>query len=108
MPKFKTEFSTSLNDIFHALGIKKAFSRQAEFGKMFEEGNMWITDSIHKTYINVDENGTEAAAATGIGGAGSALPPQPIECRADRPFTYIIRDNLSGEILFMGEYAFAD
>lgn len=108
MPKFKTEFSTPLNDIFHALGIKRAFSRQAEFGRMFEEGNMWITDSIHKTYINVDENGTEAAAATGIGGAGSALPPQPIECRADRPFTYIIRDNLSGEILFMGEYAFAD
>lgn len=108
MPKFKTEFSTPLNDIFHALGIKKAFTQQAEFGKMFEEGNMWITDTIHKTYINVDENGTEAAAATGIGAAGSALPPQLVECRADRPFTYIIRDNLSGEILFMGEYAFAD
>ena len=108
MPKFKTEFSTSLNDIFNALGIKKAFSEQAEFEKMFESGNMWITDTIHKTYINVDENGTEAAAVTGIGMAGSALPPQPVECRADRPFTYVIRDNVNGEILFMGEYAFAD
>lgn len=108
MPKFKSEFSTSLNDILRAIGIQKAFSQQAEFGKMFEEGNMWISSTIHKTYINVDETGTEAAAVTGIEMAGSALPPQPVVFQADKPFTYVIRENLSGEILFMGEYAFAD
>jgi len=69
---------------------------------------MWITDTVHKTYISVDEHGTEAAAVTGMGMAGSALPPKPIEFILDRPFSFIIRDNISDEILFMGEYAFVD
>lgn len=108
IPKFKTEYSVSLMDIFAELGMKTALDKDtADFTAMYEEGNMWISDGIHKTYINVDEQGTEAAAATGIAGGATSVPPQPILFQADHPFTYIIRDNNSGEILFMGEYAFA-
>ena len=107
VPKFKVEYSTGLHDILAALGIKKAFTREAEFSDMFDSGNMWIDSAIHKTYISVDEEGTEAAAVTALGMAGSALPPEPIEVKYNKPFTFVIRDNTNGEILFMGEYAFA-
>ena len=80
----------------------------AEFGSMFDGGNMWLDRVVHKTYIKVDEEGTEAAAVTGAGMGGSALPPEPLEVKYNRPFTFVIKDNINGEILFMGEYAFAE
>ena len=107
MPKFKIEYSAGLNDMLKELGVNKAFTEAAEFEKMFDEGNMSITDVLHKTYIDVDEDGTEAAAVTSIGLATTALLPQPTELKFDKPFTFVIRDNTNGEILFMGEYAFA-
>ncbi len=107
-PKFKVEFSTDLNDYMKNLGITDAFDGQkADFKSMFDSGNMWITKALHKTYIAVDEKGTEAAAVTAIGMAGSALPPQPVTVKFNEPFTFVIRDNTSGEVLFIGEYAFA-
>ena len=108
VPKFTVEYSAELNDILKNIGIKRAFQQNAEFGNMFDNGNMWITDTIHKTYIKVDEEGTEAAAVTAVGMGGSSLPPEPIKVDFDKPFTFVIRDNTSGNILFMGEYAFAD
>ena len=109
MPKFKIEYSTSLNDIFMNMGITTAFDdKTADFTKMFDKGNMWFTNTIHKTFINVDEKGTEAAAVTAIGMAGSSLPPEPIELKFNKPFYFAIRDNTSGETLFMGRYAFAE
>ena len=107
MPKFKIEYETSLNDALRAMGINKAFKSDAEFEKMFDSGNMFFTDTIHKTFISVDEHGTEAAAVTSIEMAGSALPPKPIELKFDKPFYFVIRDNVSGEILFMGRYVSA-
>ena len=89
------------------IGINKAFDKTAEFNKMFDKGNMWIDSTLHKTYIKVDEEGTEAAAVTVIGMAGSSLPPEPIEVKFNKPFTFVIKDNANGEILFMGEYAFS-
>ncbi len=109
MPKFKIEYSTKLNDMLMNMGITTAFSSaSADFTKMFDNGNMWFTDTIHKTFINVDEKGTEAAAVTAIGMAGSAMPPEPIELKFNKPFYFAIRDNTSGETLFMGRYAFAN
>lgn len=108
MPKFKIEYSAKLNEILKNIGINKAFEENAEFDKMFDSGNMWITDTIHKTYIDVDEEGTEAAAVTAIGMGGASLPPEPMEVKFNKPFTFVIRDNTNGEILFMGEYAFAE
>lgn len=108
VPKFNIEYSTGLNDILKTIGINKAFEENAEFEKMFDNGNMWIDSSIHKTYIKVDEEGTEAAAVTALGMAGSAMPPEPIEVKFNKPFTFVIRDDANGEILFMGEYAFTN
>ncbi len=109
MPKFKIEFETSLNNILVNLGVTDAFSQEkADFKNMFDMGNMFITNAIHKTYISVDEKGTEAAAVTAIAMAGSALPPEPIDVKFNKPFYFIIRDNNSNETLFMGRYAFAE
>lgn len=109
MPKFRIEYSQDLNDMLKNIGINTAFEPgKAEFGKMFDSGNMWFTKTIHKTFIDVDEKGTEAAAVTAIGMAGSAMPPEPIELKFNKPFHFVICDNTSGEILFMGRYAFAE
>ena len=109
MPKFKIEYSTDLNNILMNMGITTAFDeKNADFTKMFDKGNMWFTKTIHKTFINVDEKGTEAAAVTAIHMAGSAMPPEPIEVKFNKPFYFAIRDNTSGETLFMGRYAFAE
>ena len=107
VPKFKIEYETSLNDSLKNLGISSAFSEtNAEFEKMFDSGNMWFTNTIHKTFINVDEKGTEAAAVTAIGMAGNSLPPEPTELKFNKPFYFVIRDNTSGETLFMGKFAY--
>lgn len=108
MPSFTTEYSMNLNDILKNMGIKKAFSGSAEFGKMFDEGSYAISDVLHKTYIKVDEQGTEAAAVTSITLGTTALPEEPIEVKFNKPFTYVIKDKVNGEILFVGEYAYAD
>ena len=108
MPKFSVEYSANINEMLRNIGINKAFGQSAEFGKMFDSGNMSITDVIHKTYIKTDEEGTEAAAVTSLGMAGSSLPPEPLKVRFNKPFTFVIRDDKNGEILFMGEYAFAE
>lgn len=110
MPKFKTEFDVELNDMLMQLGIKLAFSGKANFTSMFTRiSNAYISKAIHKTYINVDENGTEAAAVTAIlMKCTSIMVDEPIVFKADRPFTYFIRDDVNGEILFMGEYAYTE
>ena len=109
MPKFRIEYSTDLNEIFMNMGITTAFDeKNADFTKMFDKGNMWFTKTIHKTFIDVDEKGTEAAAVTAIGMAGSALPPEPLELKFNKPFFFAIRDNTSGETLFMGRFAYGN
>lgn len=109
MPKFKTEFTKSFVDVLKQMGINIAFTNAADFSNMFDNVEVHISDVIHKTFIEVDENGTEAAAATVILMTKNSLPmPEEIkEFKANRPFTYFIRDEVSGEILFLGEYAFA-
>ena len=109
MPKFKIEYYTNLNEIFMNIGITTAFDKKnADFTKMFDKGNMCFTKTIHKTFIDVDEKGTEAAAVTAIGMAGTALPPEPIELKFNKPFYFAIRDNISAETLFMGRFAYAN
>lgn len=110
LPKFKIEYSAQIAKTLKALGIKSAFAN-ADFGRMFDEKtDTAISDIIHKTFIEVDEDGTEAAAVTAVVMVGSAAPrpEEIIDFKADRPFTFLIRDNKSGETLFIGEYAFAE
>lgn len=108
MPKFKIEFSATVNEMMKAIGINKAFSKNAEFENMFDEGTMWIDKVLHKTYINVDEKGTEAAAVTALAMAGSSLPPEPVDVAFDKPFAFAVKDDTNNEILFMGEYAYVE
>lgn len=106
--RIKVEYSESLNDMLKNIGIKTAFNtKAARFEKMFNSGNMWFTDTI-KTFISVDEEETEAAAVTSIGMSGSALSPESIELKFNKPFYFAIRDNTSEEILFVRRYAFAE
>lgn len=109
MPKFKIEYSENLSDALKKIGIKTAFEKNsAQFQKMFDFGNMRFSDIFHKTFIEVDENGTEAAAVTAIAMETLSLPPKPLNVKFDKPFYFAICDNLSGEILFMGRYAYAE
>ena len=105
LPKFKLEYAMSLKDTLQAMGIADAFDvDRADFTPMIElEDNVFIGEASHKTYIEVDEKGTEAAAATVIGmEAGSAPPQEPFEMIVNRPFFFAIQDERTSAILFMG------
>ncbi len=107
LPKFKTEYSSSMKDILISMGIKEAFnSNSADFSKMItvEGGIVYINEVIHKTYIDVNEKGTEAAAATSVEMKlkGIPEPEEMFEMIVDRPFVFTIDDKESGETLFIG------
>jgi len=108
LPKFEEEFSTSLIDILKNMGIKTAFTKNADLSKMLDD-NVILTDAIHKTYIKVDEKGTEAAAVTGMmAGATSVIEEKPINLFFDKPFTYAIVEEKKGEIIFVGQFCIAE
>ena len=104
-PKFKMTDQFELNDTLAALGMKQAFQQSAaDFSGMTGGRELFISAAVHKAYISVDEKGTEAAAATGMIMEATAMrdEPPPITFTADHPFLFLIRDNKSGGILFMG------
>jgi len=103
-PKFTSTGEYSLRDYLMALGMKEAFTDKADFSGIEPKKELKIDAVIHKTFIDVDEAGTEAAAATAVVMAVQAALPGPElpEFRADHPFLYFICDNQTGTILFMG------
>jgi serpin B len=105
LPKFKMSSQFELADALGALGMRRAFQKTvADFSGMTGKRDLWISAAIHKAYIDVNEEGTEAAAATGTVMRSMAMSREqpPIVFRADHPFVFMIRDNRSGAILFMG------
>ena len=108
LPKFKTENSFELKDILIKLGLNNAFSNSADFSGIINNKDLKlkIDSVIHKTFIDVSEKRTEAAAATAIMMTKTtAAAPRPVpkaEFHADRPFVYFIIDDNSKAILFMG------
>jgi len=107
MPKFEFDSSFSVSSALQDLGMISPFSKtDADFSGMYESGSdpLFISDVIHKAFVAVDEKGTEAAAATAvIMEATSAMPEEEPELMVfDHPFIFLIRDNESGLILFMG------
>jgi serpin B len=108
LPKFKTEYSKNLNDILKELGIREAFDDiLANFKGIINlpNDNAYISKVIHKTYIDVSERGTEAAAVTSVEMSFKGMPMEPeerFEMIVDRPFFFTIDDTQSNEILFMG------
>ena len=114
VPKFKVEYSAALDDALQALGVQTAYDPEnADLSAMLDPSGLpgqqhFLDTVVHKTYIAVDERGTEAAAVTAaMTGEGAAMPSRPEMVRsfaADSPFWFVIRDNAKGEILFAGRY----
>ncbi len=104
IPKFKLTSQFSLAAVLKAMGMADAFSRSANFSGMNGKRDLAISAVIHKAYVDVNEEGTEAAAATAVTMRLTSMVPtdRPPVFRADHPFLFLIRDNQSGSILFIG------
>jgi serine protease inhibitor len=103
LPKFKMTCGTvELKGILAQMGMKEAFSDAADFSGMSGKKDLLISNVMHKAFVEVNEEGTEAAAATAVGMRLTAVLAEPLIFRADRPFIFMIRDNRSQSILFMG------
>lgn len=106
LPKFKAEHKGSLVNALKEMGINKAFSPGADFTALSEEGT-FISEVLQANYFCIDENGTEAAAVTGITLDTSAGPEQvevkPVDFLVNRPFLYFIKEKSTNVILFMGK-----
>jgi len=101
-PKFEFESEISLAETLAAMGMPEAFSAAADFSGMTGDKDLFISDVFHKAFIGVDEEGTEAAAATAVVMKLTAAPENPLELTVDRPFLFAIRDHQTGTVLFMG------
>jgi serine protease inhibitor len=101
IPRFKMDYESSLNDPLKAMGMGVAFVRgKADFSGMRDQKDLYITDVKHKAFVEVNEEGTEAAAAASVGGPLRAL--QRFTFIADHPFLMMIRDQRTTALLFMG------
>jgi serpin B len=103
LPRFKMTAEFNLNQTLKALGMRRAFvPGGADFSGISGSGrNLFIQAVVHKAFVDVNEEGTEAAAATGVAIALTSVPQIRV-FRADHPFVFLIQDNRSGSILFMG------
>ena len=111
LPRFKYDYSLdNFKDILKELGIKKAFdSSLADFSKIIKTGNgidnIYVGEAIHKTYIDLNEEGTQAAAVTYFGmfsNGAIVKEAESVDITFDKPFIYMIRDEKTKEILFFG------
>jgi serpin B len=98
LPRFELEWEKVLNEPLEKLGMVDAFGGGADFRRLTPGGGVWLEVVKQKSFVKVDEEGTEAAAVT-----GAIMPVSlPPEIRMDRPFVFVLRERLSGTILFMG------
>lgn len=102
LPKFEMEYEKELNDVLKDLGMARAFNAgAADFSNLIQGGGVWIDQVKHKSFIEVNEQGTEAAAVTSVAVIES-IPDIPIMVM-NRPFLFVIRENRSNSILFIGK-----
>jgi len=103
LPKFKMTAEFSLKKALTEMGMPLAFSKAADFSGMSSFEDLFIDAVLHKAFVDVNEEGTEAAAATAITIRPTSIQILPrATLRADRPFTFLIRENHTGSVLFMG------
>jgi serpin B len=100
LPRFELEYEKMLNDALIALGMGDAFGAMADFTGINPAGGLFISKVKHKSYVKVNEEGTEAAAVTSVQIDGTAMKP---EFRVDRPFVFVIHDVHTNAMLFMGK-----
>jgi len=104
MPKFKIEYKTLLNTSLTDMGMGIAFTDGADFSRLFEDPlDLFISRVIHQAVIEVNEEGSEAAAATAVEIMETSLPPEPENILINQPFIFLIREKHSGVILFAGK-----
>ncbi len=103
VPKFKMTHKFNMGAVLQSLGMTDAFSPAADFSGMTGRRDLFISAVVHQAYVDVNEEGTEAAAATGVTMKLTAIAPGKVPVfRADHPFLFLIRDLRSGSILFLG------
>jgi serpin B len=102
LPTFTLRSALSLRDVLAEMGMPLAFSDAADFSGLTGRPDLCVDDVIHEAFIEVDEQGTEAAAATAVVIRTTAMPFDPVVFLADRPFLFLLRDRNTGTILFMG------
>jgi serine protease inhibitor len=102
IPKFEIEYEDTLNTALINLGMGIAFGSGADFSRIAEDRDLFISSVRHKTYVKVDEAGTEAAAVTVVE-IRETSQPESFEMRVDRPFVFAIREHHSGTVLFIGK-----
>jgi len=108
LPRFKTTSQFEMSNTLRAMGMESAFGGSADFSGMTGGKDLFISVVIHKAFVDVKEEGTEAAAATGVGPAPSELTDdpfnvkEPLVFRADHPFVFMIQDKRNGALLFVG------
>lgn len=108
LPKFRIEYKLLLNDVLSAMGMEQSFGGNADFSDLFvEDLSLFISRVIHQSFIEVDEKGTEAAAATVVEIRETSVGPgsKPTVLRFDKPFAFFIRERHSNSILFAGKLA---
>jgi serpin B len=98
VPRFTLRWKSMVKDALETMGMREAFKETADFGGMSDMKPWFITGVIHEAFVEVNEKGTEAAAATAVAAEGG----KPIEFIADHPFVFIIKENRTDTILFMG------
>lgn len=107
MPRFKFEFKMGLINVLKEMGMTKAFTGEANFSKITDKEDLFISSVLHKSYIDVNENGTEAAAVTAITFTATSAGPgdtvQKIYFNVNKPFVFAISEKDTGAILFVGE-----
>jgi serpin B len=105
LPRFTLKYELKLNDVLKALGMAIAFQPfAADFSNMYKgPQDLYISEVKHKTFVEVNEEGTEAAAVTSVGVAMTSVDPTVFWMRVDRPFVFAIRENKSRTLLFMGK-----
>ncbi len=101
-PRFKYGYKRTLKDILSDMGMGIAFTEFADFSNISEQYDLLLNDVAHQTFIETNEEGTEAAAATVVTVGTTSMPPPPLEFRMDHPFLYIIRETSTNSILFVG------
>ena len=103
LPKFRAVSEFSLGETLASMGMREAFTRSADFSGITGGKDLFISAVVHKAFVDVNEEGTEAAAATGVAMRLTAVRSAPPKVfLADHPFLFLIRDRASGSILFMG------
>lgn len=102
LPRWKSSYAETLNDPLAKLGMPLAFTPNADFSLMYKAEKLFISKVVHKSFVEVNEEGTEAAAATGVEVAATSAPAEPTVVKFDRPFVYAIRETKSNQILFLG------